>query len=120
MATMNVQADLVVRLREAFPQATVARHVPAKMPDRLIAVERSGGRRLNRLQDRPGVSVDVYAPTENETAILAGEVSDFMQSLGFPDGYEKVVEEGCYSSPDPDTKAARWHLEYTVTTHAAS
>lgn len=117
MASLDVQADLIRRLSDAFPNATVARHVPAKRPDLLITVRREGGRRLNGLQDAPGVGIEVWASTDYACARTADGVADFMEGLSFSDGYERVTQEAEYSDPDTASKAPRWYLSYSLVTH---
>ena len=85
-------------------------------------VARAGGARLNHWQDRPGIHISVWAPTEAEASDLAHEVADAMEALGRTDagflrGYGKVEEETMRSDPDPDTDIPRWFLSYTITTH---
>lgn len=114
---LDIQTDLRERLARAFPDAAVKRFVPEKIPEILITLRREGGRRQNDLVDAPGVGIEVWAPTELETSALAYEVSDFMASLAFSEGYATVTQETMYSSPDPDTDKPRWYLSYTIQTY---
>lgn len=114
---LDIQTDLRRRLAQAFPESTVKRFVPETIPSRLITVHREGGRRQNALVDSPGVGIYVWASTELETAQMADEISDFMASLAFSEGYATVSQETMYSSPDPDTDHPRWYLSYTIQTY---
>lgn len=120
MARLNVQADVRAYLDGMLPDAEVRVRVPDPRPERLVVVKRAGGRRLNILQDRPGVDVLVWAPTEEAAAELAERVSHLMELLPrerFLDGYDLVREETLRSDPDPETDIPRWFGSYTITTH---
>lgn len=119
MPSLNVQADLRRRLEEALG-VPVRVAVPAQRPATFAVVRRNGGGRVNSLQDRAGVDVYSYAPTEEAAAALAARVSDFMQGLprrAFLAGYESCDEETVRSDPDGGTGGARWYASYTITTH---
>ncbi len=114
---LNVQADLMERMRVAFPGTDVLPCPPDPMPPRLITVRREGGRRLDGLRDRPGIGICAWGKSEAEAQGLADDVADFMEALRFSDGYALVEQEAMYSQPDPDTKRPRWYLSYTITTY---
>lgn len=119
MPALEVQADLIGRLGKALGVEAHA-SVPKTRPATFLVVRRNGGRRLNAIQDRPGIDVYSYAPTEAKAAALAAKVSDFMIGLpdsAFLDGYETAEEETMRSDPDPDTGTPRWYASYTLTTH---
>lgn len=113
---LNVQADLMERMRAAIPDAVVLPYPPDPVPARLVTVRREGGRRLDRLRDRPGIGICAWGASEAAAQALADEVADFMETLRFADGYALVVQEAMYSQPDPDTGCPRWYLSYTLTT----
>ncbi len=117
MPRLNVQADVRARLAVALAPVEVRVSVPDPRPARLVVVTREGGHLLNALQDRAGVGVLVWAPTEAEACDLAERVGDLMRALSFSDGYEGVAEETMRSDPDPDTRSPRWYASYTITTH---
>lgn len=114
---LEAQSDLRRRLAAAFPGTEVRTRVPNPRPDELITVWREGGRRLNRLQDQPGICVYCWAGSEARAASMAQAVADFMQGLRFSDGYEAVEMESMYSDPDPDSETPRWYLSYTLIVH---
>ena len=116
---LNVMGDLRKRLEQAlfFFDVPVSVNIPKDRPETCVTVTREGGHRLNALQDRPGVGIYCYAPTEEKAWILADRIADFMQNLQFSDGYELVEQEAMYSDPDPDSRTPRWYLSYTITTH---
>lgn len=123
MPALNVQADLRARLEKALGVSAYV-NVPSgtteKRPKTFLVVRRNGGHRINRFQDRPGVDVYSYAPTEAKAAALAAKVSDFMIALprtAFMDGYELCAEETLGSDPDMDGLGPRWYASYTLTTH---
>lgn len=117
MPRLNVQADVRARLADVLAPIEVRVSVPDPRPATLVVVTREGGHRLNALQDRPGVGILMWAPTEAEACALAERVGDLMQALAFADGYEDVAEESMRSDPDPDTRSPRWYASYTITTH---
>ena len=114
---LEAQSDLRKRLAAALAPTEVRVSVPNPRPAELVAVWREGGRRLNRLQDAPGIGVYCWAPTEARAAERAAAVADYMQTLGFSDGYEVVAMEAMYSDPDPDTKTPRWYISYSLVVH---
>lgn len=123
MPRLDAQADVRRYLEEKlFGYAEVRVRVPDPRPKRLVVVTRAGGSRLNHWQDRPGIHISVWAPTEAEASALAHRVADCMEDLGRSDagylrGYESVAEETMRSDPDPDTDIPRWFISYTLTTH---
>lgn len=117
MSRLNVQADVRRRLADALAPVEVRVSVPDPRPKTLVVVTREGGRRLNALQDRAGVGVLVWAPTEADACELADRVADAMASLPFAAGYDAVREETMRSDPDPDSGSPRWYASYTITTH---
>lgn len=117
MPTLDVVGDLIARMNasslgaEAFPAR------PKRAPARCIVVKREGGRRHNRLIDGPGVGILCYAPTESAVTELSDGVADLMDALPFSCGYALVEQEASLYSPDPETKAPRWYLSYTIKTY---
>lgn len=114
---LNVQGDVRRRLAAALAPVTVRVSVPDPRPPTLVVVTREGGRRLNDLQDRAGIGVLCWAPTEAEAARLADRASDALRALPFAGGYDLVTEEALRSDPDPDAGTPRWYGSYTITTH---
>lgn len=114
---LEIQRDLREKLATAFPEAEARLNVPRDVKCPLIVLRREGGRRLNSLQDRPGVGIYCYESSESEAEKLATTVSDFMETLSFADGYETVEQEAMRSAMDPDRRIPRWYLSYTITTH---
>lgn len=120
MPRLNIQADVRAYLEENLDGVDVCVRVPDPRPTMLVVVKRSGGRKLNVLQDRPGLDVLMWAPSEAAVAELAERVGDLMERLPrtrFIDGYDLVVEETMRSDPDPETDIPRWYASYTITTH---
>lgn len=117
MPRLNVQADIRARLAKALAPIEVRVSVPSPRPETLVVITREGGRKLNRLQDRAGVGVYIWAPTEAQACDLADRTSDLMDTLPFSSGYEVVAEEVMRSDVDPETKSPRWYASYTITTH---
>lgn len=114
---LDIQKDLRERLAAAFPEAHVSIRVPDKVPKTLITLSREGGRRENRLIDKPGVGILCWEESEAKASQLADRVADFMEGLSFSDGYSSVYQEAAYSAPDPITKRPRWRLSYTIKTY---
>lgn len=125
MPRLNVEAFLISYLKGSLPDVTVNTRVPDPIPERLVVVVRSGGHRLNHVQDRPGVHLLVWGGSELETSELAAEVADLMDALNRSDaamlaGVARVEEESLRSDPDMRSKpeTPRWFGSYTLTTHA--
>lgn len=120
MPRLNVEADIRSYLEENLEGVAVRVRVPDPRPGTLVLVKRSGGRKLNVLQDRPGVDILMWAPSELACSELAERVGDLMELLPrrrFLDGYALVEEETMRSDPDPETDLPRWYASYTITTH---
>lgn len=120
---LNVQADVRARLVAALGVAVRAGQAPDgsaedPFPAELVLVRRSGGRRLDALRDRPGVSIDVWAGTEARACALAAEVDRVMRRLPFTGGYDRVDMESMRSDYDLVRHCPRWFLSYTITTHS--
>ncbi len=120
---LNVQADLRARLEKALGVPAYV-NVPEKRPKSFVVVKRNGGHRLNRHQDRPGVDIYSYAPTEAQAASLATKASAFMDALqrdrdAFVSGYVLCAEETMRTDPDESTDppTPRWYGSYTLTTN---
>lgn len=88
--------------------------VPKERPSEFITINREGGHRENRLIDSVGVGIYCYAPTEYRVAQIADEVTELLLRVPFSEGYATVTQETMYSDPDPNTKAPRWYLSYTI------
>lgn len=115
MPRLNVQADIRSYLADSLGDAEVHVRIPDPRPERLVVVRREGGHRLDRLCDRAGVGILVWAPTEAECQELADEVADLMYALngdeGFRRGYDLVEEEALYSDADSEANpdVPRWY-----------
>lgn len=114
---LNVQGDLRKRLAAALEPVPVKVAVPAQRPEELVVVTRGGGRRINRLQDAPGIDIYCWAPTEERAWLLAEAVSEAMASLPFSGGYETVEQNDMQSDRDLKSGSPRWYLSYTLVTH---
>lgn len=114
---LNVQGDLRRRLAAALAPVPVRVAVPDERPEELVVVTRGGGRRLNRLQDAPGIDVYCWAATEQRAWEIAEAVSDAMAGLSFADGYEAVTQNDMQSDRDLKSGSPRWYLSYTLVTH---
>lgn len=117
----RLRAEAVVRefLDGRLPDAVVRVRVPDPRPPTFVLVKRAGGGALDRLLDRPGIELVMWAPTEAEAEDLAHEAAQAMLWLdrhGFPMGIAKVEEETLRSDPDPRTDEPRWYGSYTITT----
>lgn len=124
MPRLNVEAFLISYLKGSLDGVQVRTRVPDPIPERLVVVQRGGGRRVNHLQDRAGVHLLIWGGSEWETSELADEISDLMDDLNRSDaamlaGISRVEEESLRSEPDTqkDPDAPRWFASYTVTTH---
>ena len=107
MAHLNVQADLIGYLRSKLPKAcSVGVSVPAKATPPYVTVRREGGRYLDRLRDRAGLGIYVWAKSELEASELA-----------FSAGYDDIAMESMRSDPDPDSRYPRWYLSYSIICH---
>lgn len=123
MPRLNVEAAVRSYLEGALQDVEVRVRVPEPMPRPFVLVRRSGGRKLDRLRDRPGVEVLMWDDTEAKVSELAERVGDAMEALngddGFRLGFARVDEESMRSDPDVrlEPPVPRWYASYTVTTY---
>lgn len=114
---MSGIADVRKRLADALSPVPVKVSVPDPRPRSLVVVRRTGGRRLNRLQDSIGIGVECWAATEQEAHDLAVSAASAIESLSFADGYEAARCESMRSDYDVAGASPRWYLSYTLTAH---
>ncbi len=114
---LNAQGDIRARLADYLDPIPVKVNVPKDRPETFVVVSRLGGKRENRLIDRPAISIYCYAPTEQKAWELADKVADFIDRLSFADGYASVVQETMYSDTDITTRTPRWYMRYTIKTY---
>lgn len=90
--------------------------VPRSCPESFATVERTGGG-YSRGKDEPNLAVQVWAETETEAytlALVAREVLINMRET-CPNVCSCSVG-GIYAFPDPDSKAARYQLDFYAVT----
>ncbi|WP_240044758.1 hypothetical protein [Streptomyces alboflavus] len=105
-----VRAYLQAALDVRGVSVPVRTRVPNPRPDRLIRVERLGGTRLDRITDRPRLSVEVWAPSQDEAADLAQLARALVHAIPGWRGavaYDVVDVGGPTSSPDPASGSER-------------
>lgn len=120
MPSLDVQADIRKRLSDALSPVDVRITVPEDRPKKLVVVEHEGRRSLNAVQDRTGIGILAWAPSEIEARSLimrAGELIRGLPRTSFLGGYESCVEEKMLPETDPETGSPRWYASYTITTH---
>lgn len=120
MGRLRVEAVVRDFLAGRLTGAVVRVRVPDPRPPTLVLVKRSGGAAQDRLVDRAGVELVMWAPTEAEAEDLAHEAAAAMAWLdrhGFPMGIARVDEEVLRSDPDPRAEAPRWYGSYTLWTY---
>lgn len=115
MTRMDVVADLITRIGEAFPAISVANYVEGDHPAPFVTVSRQGGRHQDALLDRAGIGIYCWGRSELETHDLAEDVASVMENLPFSGGYSLVEMVSMRSDPDPLSKSPRWYLSYTIT-----
>lgn len=123
MARLNVQAEVIAYLKSAldvpvsvFVPTARSRYAKNGITD-FVTVHREGGSRQNRLVDRAGVGIEMWASTESKAAKLAEQVSDLILDLEYRKGFARVEEESLYSDADADSGSPRWYGSYTITTY---
>lgn len=117
--------DVVTALRRAIHaglSVPVGEEVPERLPDEFVCVRREGGRRLDALRDRPGVSVECWALSEGRAREISDAASELICSLprtSFPAGVAAAEEETRRSDYDDERGRPRWYGSYTLTTFMA-
>lgn len=99
----------------------VRTRVPKPRPKRFIRAWRTGGAAVNRILDRPLITVQVWDEEDDARAsALANECRDYL--LGASTGMNLVrrVEEvsGVYYDPDPDTGIHRYSFTHQLSVRA--
>ncbi|MGW9021264.1 hypothetical protein ACWGOE_07270 [Leucobacter chromiiresistens] len=106
-----VEAAVVNYLFDRRGGVEVATEVPNPMPERFIKVDRTGGRRTNKVTERVQLTVLVWAPTKTEASDLAQEARGDLDELDSVDGVSVYLLEevgGPTSDPDPDRSSPRY------------
>lgn len=114
---LNAVADIRQRLEDYLQDVPVKINMPKDRPDTIVLVSRLGGKRQNKLIDRPAIIFYCYAPTEQEAWELANKTADYIDNLPFSEGYGQITQEIMYSDPDPDTRTPRWYMRYSIQTY---
>ncbi len=107
-----------LRARVSVP---VVSKVPATRPTKFVRVWRTGGAALNRVLDRPIITVQAWAPDDGQ----ASELANACRQLLFNDytvmplvrGVEEVT--GLYFDPDPATGVDRYTFSVQLQARAA-
>jgi hypothetical protein len=114
-------AHLVVdRIRQSVdPGVVVATRVPKQWPDLLIVVRRIGGPRRNLVTDEPLLSIEAWAPNEEDAVDLIEEARGLIHSLRGQtmDGvavYRITEAAGPAMLPDPLSNVPRCVLTISV------
>lgn len=116
MPRLNIQAHARAYLA-AHLGVPVLVNVPDPRPESFVLVRRSGGRRLDRVRDRPGLDVEAWAPSEAEAQELMDDVCDLMEAYEYEEGIARADQETVRSDRDLGSGSPRWYASYTITTY---
>lgn len=118
---MLVDAEKIVRdFLDARLDVPVSTKVPKDRPTTFVRVWRTGGAAVNRILDRPMITVQAWAPN----SVAASDLSTLCRNLLLA-GYTAMplvrgVDEtsGPYFDPDPDTNIDRYSFTHQLSVRA--
>lgn len=111
---------LLALLARLTPDTPVVVRVPEDRPREFVRIWRNGGPASSRIVDRPMVTVDVWAETEERAAHLADELRHAALRILPQDPHVRRVTEitGPYDNPDPESGTPRVRFSIQITTRA--
>ncbi len=98
----------------------VATKVPSTRPDVFVRVWRTGGTAMNRIVDRPQITVQAWAKDSVAASKLAGECRQLLLAASGHMPLVRAIEEtsGIYYDPDPGTNTDRYTFTHQITMRA--
>lgn len=121
MTTTLVDAEaLVVAFLTPLASVHVGTKVPDPRPASFVRVWRTGGAAVNRILDRPFITVQAWAADEVAASELARKCRQalFDGYTGMPLVRGVVETAGPYSDPDPSTGIPRYSFTHQLSIRA--
>lgn len=118
---MFADAEIIVRdFLVSHLEVPVKTRVPASRPAVFVRAWRTGGAAVNRVLDRPMITVQAWAVTDADAASLAGRCRDLVYGsytgMSLVRGVEEVT--GLYYDPDPDVNTPRYSFTFQASVRA--
>lgn len=99
----------------------VSGKVPTPRPVKFVRAWRTGGAAVNRILERPTITIQGWAEDDAEAAALTRECREFLLNqytlMPLVRGVEEVT--GPYFDPDPDTGIDRYSCSIQLSVRAA-
>ncbi|WP_119697042.1 hypothetical protein [Microbacterium halotolerans] len=121
MTFPDVEALLLDFLEARASTVQFVTQVPSDRPGEFVCLWRNGGAAMNRVVDRPMVTVDTWAPSKARASELAGQVRTLLLGrLGELPQVRGVLEvSGLHWNPDPESETPRYRFSIQLTVRAA-
>lgn len=118
---MLIDAEALIRdFLDARLDVRVATKVPKNRPDTFVRVWRTGGSAVNRILDRPMITVQAWAKNSVAASDLSRECRDMLFASYTAMPLVRGVDEtsGPYYDPDPDTGIDRYTFTHQLSVRA--
>ena len=118
---MFADVETIVRdFLDSLVDVPVKTRVPASRPTEFVRAWRTGGAAVNRIIDRPIITVQAWAASDPRAAELAGQCRDIVYNASSQMLLVRGIEEvsGLYYDPDPDTNNPRYTFTFQATVRA--
>lgn len=112
--------SMLVAFLKTVVTVPVSTRVPQTRPASFVRVWRTGGAAVNRVLDRPTITVQAWADSSVDAAELARKCREALLSKSTTMPLVRGVEEqtGPYSDPDPETGIPRYSLTVRLSVRA--
>lgn len=119
MRFVDVEA-VVADFFRAESQVDIFTKLPKQRPAEFVQVTRTGGAAVNRVLDRPIVTVTGWAADKGRAAELLGVFRDLLQHRSSEIPLVRGVEEatGPYYDPDPESGVPRYSVSFRMRVRA--
>ena len=116
----DAEALVVQFLEGLLGDVPVATKVPNPRPATFVRAWRTGGAAVNRVLDRPLITVQAWGPDSVTASKLAGRCRDMMLSASGRIPLVRLAGEptGLYFDPDPDTGCDRYTFTHQLSVRA--
>ena len=116
-------ADVEIIVRDFLAlhvEVPVRTRVPVTRPVEFVRVWRTGGAAVNRVLDRPIMTVQAWAASDPRASELAGRCRDVIYGASTGMTLVRGVEEvsGLYYDPDPDLNSPRYTFTFQANVRA--
>ncbi|MDF2578438.1 MAG: hypothetical protein K0S49_17 [Microbacterium sp.] len=120
MSFVDAEAMVLAFLTDALDGVPVHTTVPDARPAKFVRMWRNGGAAVNRVVDRPQITVEAWSADSADAAELANHCRDLLLGSSAAMPLVRGVTEitGPYSAPDEATETPRYRFTVALTVRA--